>query len=310
MIDTTDIRAAMDRITPYIRRTPVLSLAPGDLLTDLGVTLKLEQLQHTASFKARGAFNAMLAEPVPEAGIVAASGGNHGVAVSYAARTLGHRAENFVPEIISPSKLALLEALGVGINVVGREFAEALAACKERMAETGARLIHAYDQPVVLAGQGTVGLEFEEQAPDLDTVLIAVGGGGLIGGVSSWYRGRTKVVAVEAKGTSTLHSALAAGEPVDIAVSGITSDSLGARRIGEHGFAAAREFVDHAVLVTDEDVRAAQKLLWMKLRLIAEPGGATALAALLSGGYAPEKDERVGVLICGGNTDPAKVMED
>ncbi|MEQ8443355.1 MAG: threonine/serine dehydratase [Alphaproteobacteria bacterium] len=307
MIEQSEIHAAMDRIAGHVRRTPVIPLVAGDLMPDHGVTLKLEQLQHTASFKPRGAFNAMLSEPVPESGVVAASGGNHGAAVAYAASVLGHRAEIFVPEIISPAKLSLLRSLGAEVTVTGREFAEALAACETRMAESGARLIHAYDQPAVLAGQGTVGLEFEEQAPDLDTVLVAVGGGGLVGGMACWYRDRVRVIAVEAEGTSALHDALAATRPVDVAVSGLTADSLGARRIGDLGFAAAQAFVDGALLVTDDQVRAAQKILWQKLRLIAEPGGATALAALLSGIYRPEKGERVGVLVCGGNTDPARI---
>lgn len=309
MIAKNDISAAYDRIGSYIRRTPVISLPAGDFLDGVDVTLKLEQLQHASSFKPRGAFNALLSQSVPSAGAIAASGGNHGAAVAFAARRLGYRAEIFVPEIVSPAKKRLLESYGATLNVVGREFAEALEACQARQAETGAVLLHAYDQPDILAGQGTVGLEFEAQAPDVDTYLIAVGGGGLIGGVASWLCGRKKVVAVETVGTPCLNAALEAGHPVDVAVSGPAADSLGARRVGELGFAAAQAFVSESVLVEDDAVCAAQKLLWDRLRLIAEPGGATALAALVGGAYRPEPKERVGVLVCGGNTDPAKIAE-
>ncbi|MDW3207839.1 MAG: threonine/serine dehydratase [Alphaproteobacteria bacterium] len=309
MIAKNDISAAYDRIGSYIRRTPVISLPAGDFLDGVDVTLKLEQLQHASSFKPRGAFNALLSQSVPSAGAIAASGGNHGAAVAFAARRLGYRAEIFVPEIVSPAKKRLLESYGATLNVVGREFAEALEACQARQAETSAVLLHAYDQPDILAGQGTVGLEFEAQAPDVDTYLIAVGGGGLIGGVASWLCGRKKVVAVETVGTPCLNAALEAGHPVDVTVSGPAADSLGARRVGELGFAAAQAFVSESVLVGDDAVRAAQRLLWDRLRLIAEPGGATALAALVGGAYRPEPKERVGVLVCGGNTDPAKIAE-
>jgi threonine dehydratase len=305
-----DIRAAAERIAPHVRHTPVLPLAAGDLVPGHPVVLKLEQLQHTASFKARGAFNGMLSMDMPKAGAIAASGGNHGAAVAYAARALGYPAEIFVPSIIAPAKKARLEDYGAVVNVVGREFAEALEACRARQAETGAVLLHAYDQPEILAGQGTVGLEFEAQAPELDTVLVAVGGGGLIGGIASWYRGRTKLVAVEAEGTATLHSARASGAPVDIAVSGLTADSLGARRIGDLPFEAATRFVADSVLVREDAIRATQRRLWDKLRLITEPGGATALAALLCGAYAPAPDEKVGVLICGGNAAPSSFLGD
>ncbi len=308
MIDQADISRAYDRIRGHVRRTPILHAPKGDLFDDLAVTLKLEQLQHASSFKPRGAFNALLSQTVPESGAIAASGGNHGAAVAYAARKLGHRAEIFVPEIVSPAKKRLLQDFGATLHVVGKEFAEALEACRRRQEETGALLLHAYDQPEILAGQGTVALEFEEQTDEIDTLLIAVGGGGLIGGVASWLRGRWKLVAVETVGTPCLNAARAAGSPVDVAVSGPAADSLGARRIGDLGFSAAQAFVADSVLVTDDAVLAAQKLLWDRLRLIAEPGGATALAALVGGAYVPRPDERVGVLVCGGNTDPAKIV--
>lgn len=305
-----DIHAAAHRIAPHIRRTPVVSLAADDLVGGVAVTLKLEQLQHTATFKARGAFNGMLSTRMPAAGAIAASGGNHGAAVAYAARALGYPAEIFVPTIIGPAKKALLEAHGATLNIVGAEFAEALEACLARQAETGAVLLHAYDQFEILAGQGTVGMELQEQAPDLDTLLVAVGGGGLIGGIASWYRGAVKLVAVEADGTSSLHAARAAGVPVDIKVSGLTADALGARRIGDLPFEAASAFVHDSVLVPDDAIRDAQRRLWDRLRLIAEPGGAAALAALLDGAYVPAPGEKVGVLICGGNTTPSSFLGD
>lgn len=309
MLDPYAISAAYSRIGGHVRRTPVIVAPPGDLMPEVEVTLKLEQLQHSASFKPRGAFNALLAGDVPDSGAIAASGGNHGAAVAYAARALGYPAEIFVPDIVSPAKLARLEAYGATVNVVGHEFAEALEACQARQAETGAVLLHAYDQPEILAGQGTVGLEFEDQAPELDTLLVAVGGGGLIGGIASWYRGRVRLIAVESAGTPTLHTALEKGAPTDIRVSGPAADSLGARRIGALGFEAAQAFVERALLVPDEAVRDAQRTLWDRYRQIAEPGGATALAALLSGVYTPEPGERVGVLVCGGNADVAKIVE-
>lgn len=309
MIEKHAISNAYQRITPFVRKTPTLDLPAGDLMDNIPITLKFELMQHAASFKPRGAFNAILSkEEVPEAGVVAASGGNHGAAVAYAARRLGYRAEIFVPDIVSPAKKALLEEYGATVNVIGHEFAEALEACETRRDETGALLLHAFDDPAILAGQGTVGLEFEAQAPNLDTLLVAVGGGGLIGGIASWYRGATRIIAVESEGAPSLHAALAHGAPVDVAISGLAADSLGARRIGTLGFNATRDFVSDSVLVSDAQITDAQVTLWKKFRVIAEPGGATALAALMSGVYIPEKGERVGVLVCGGNTDPAKVV--
>lgn len=306
MIERSEIDTAASRIAHYVRETPIMTLPPGDVLPHHTLTLKLEHLQHTASFKARGAFNAMLSSEIPESGVIAASGGNHGAAVAYAAQVLGHRAEIFVPSIIAPAKRERLERYGAIITTAGDEFQDALDACMARQMETGACFFHAYDQPEILAGQGTVAREFQHQSPAAESVLIAVGGGGLIGGMASWYRGAVKVIAVEGEGTHALNAARAAGAPVDIKVSGLTADSLGARRIGGLGFEAAQAYVVESVLVSDAMIAHAQGVLWNRFRLIAEPGGAAALAAVLSGVYEPPAGEHVGVLICGGNTEPAQ----
>ncbi len=306
-ISQSSILTSYELIREHIRRTPILRVPAGELIEDVPVTLKFEQIQHAGSFKSRGAFNALLSSDLTDAGVIAASGGNHGAAVAYAAYKLGIRAEIFVPEIVAAAKLAKLEEYGAKINIVGRNFSEALETCLMRQKETGAKLLHAYDQFEILTGQGTVGLEFEEQAPELDSLLIAVGGGGLIGGVSSWYRGRVKIIAVETEGTATLHSAREAGQPIDITVSGLAADALGASTIGTRGYEAAEKFVSGSILVSDQDVAKAQRVLWENFRQIAEPGGATALAALLSGKYVPEPNEKVGVLVCGGNMDLSKL---
>lgn len=306
-----DIASALSRIADRVRRTPIVRCGPTDLPAslpiDAPVTLKLEQMQHTGSFKARGAFNALLAGPVPAAGVIAASGGNHGAAVAFAARALGARAEIFVPEISHPAKQARLRGYGAEVHVVGRDFAEALEACEARRAETGARLLHAYDQPDILAGQGTCALEWVEQAPELDSLLIAVGGGGLIGGCAAALAGAKRIVAVETEGTPALNRALAAGAPTAVEVSGLAADSLGARTVGALAFVAATRFAVESVLVTDAAVQAAQRWLWDSLRQAAEPGGAAALAALLGGAYQPTPGERVGVLVCGSNMDPTSL---
>jgi threonine dehydratase len=272
---------------------------------DARIFLKLECLQHTGSFKPRGAFNFILSSNIPEAGVIAASGGNHGAAVAYAAQQLGHPAEIFVPTISPANKVDRLRQYCATVNVTGRDYAEALAASRQRAAQTGALPIHAYDDQRILAGQGTLAMEWEEQVRGLESALIAVGGGGLIGGVASWYGERLRVTGVEPERAPTLHSALAAGKPVDVEVSGVAADSLGARRVGDLMFPIAQKFVDRVLLVSDEQIVAAQRLLWQKLRVVAEPGGATALAALLSGSYRPHPGERVGVVICGANTDLA-----
>jgi threonine dehydratase len=302
------IEAAAARIAPHIRRTPVLVL-PGTALGAPGeLVLKLEQLQVSGSFKARGAFNALLQSGAGTAGVIAASGGNHGAAVAHAAGALGIRAEIYVPAISAPYKVVRIREAGAVVVQGGDTYAEAFAASESRRAETGAVSIHAYDQPEVLAGQGTVAREFEADSPGLTHVLVAVGGGGLIGGVASWFAGSgTQVVAVEPEGCPTLFSALKAGAPVDAPVGGVAADSLGARRVGSLMFEVAREVVRDSVLVTDDAIREAQRRLWSACRVVAEPGGATALAALISGAWVPPDGARVGVLVCGGNCDPGSV---
>jgi len=306
-ISRSDVEEAAARIVGHVRETPVAVLEEGDFDLDARLTLKLELLQHSGSFKARGAFNRILSSSVPSAGVVAASGGNHGAAVAYAARSLGYRAEVFVPEVSSPFKVDLIRRYGAEATVGGAFYADAYAASTERAAETGALVVHAYDQPEVVAGQGTLGRELHRQAPNLDTVLVAVGGGGLIGGTAAYYRGEARVVGVEPELAPTLHAALQRGEPVDVETGGIAADSLGARRAGGLAFSVARRYVHGVVLVEDAAIREAQRALWRSLRLVAEPGGAIALAALLSGRYRPEPGERIGVLICGGNADLGRV---
>jgi len=303
MISHREIQQASRRVAPHARRTPVIALEEGAFGIDARVFLKLELLQHTGSFKPRGAFNRIVSADVPVAGVIAASGGNHGAAVAFAAQKLGHRAEIFVPVISPPNKVERLRQYGAEVTVTGRDYSEALAASQTRAAETGALAVHAYDEEHILAGQGTLGMEFEEQAPKLDSVLIAVGGGGLIGGVASWYQDRARVIAVEPERAPSLAKALAAGEPVEVEIGGVAADSLGARRIGSLMFPIAQKFVSAALLVSDEQIIEAQRALWRKLRLIAEPGGATALAALLAGAFRPRAGESVGVVICAGNAE-------
>jgi threonine dehydratase len=290
-------------IRPHIRRTPVIEASGADFgLAPLDLTFKLELLQHSGSFKARGAFANLLTRPVPEAGVVAASGGNHGAAVAYAAMRRGVKARIFVPRISSPAKLERIRSYGADLVVEGERYADALAASEAWVARSGALAIHAFDQDETMLGQGSAGLEFEAQAPDLDTVLVAVGGGGLIGGIAAWYADRTRVVGVEPEAAPTLFRALEAGEPVDAEAGGIAADSLAPRRIGARVFPIAQRYVERAVLVSDEAIRAAQEALWRVLRICAEPGGAAAFAALLSGRYVPAPGERVGVMVSGGNT--------
>ena len=313
MSDTTpvpsrgDILGARDRIRPYVRRTPVLDPGAGAFGIDGPLTLKLELLQHVGSFKPRGAFSKMLASEVPDAGVIAASGGNFGLAVAYAARILGHRAEIFVPSTSPEAKIARVREQGADVCVVEGYYDDASAAARERAAETGACWMHPFDQPEVVAGQGTIGIELSEQALDADTVLVAVGGGGLIGGIAAWYAGDVRVVGVEPIASRCLDAALEAGEPVDVPVGGIAADSLGTRRAGNIAFAVARAHVDRVVLVEDDAIRDAQRAIWRDLRMVAEPGGAAALAALRTGAYVPERGERVVVLVCGANADPATV---
>lgn len=294
------------RIRPYIRRTPVLRVDMADFdRPPLAVDLKLECLQHSGSFKARGAFTNLLERQVPEAGVVAASGGNHGAAVAYAAMRLGHKATIFVPEVSPQAKLERIRSYGAELVVGGARYAEALAASERFAEETGALQIHAFNQEETLVGQGTLGLEIESDLPEIDTLLVAVGGGGLIGGIAAWYAGRIRIVAVEPEGAPTLHRAFEAGHPVDAPTEGIAADSLAPKRVGEMMFPIAEAFVERSILVSDDDIIAAQKALWNSVRIISEPGGAAAFAAMLSGRYAPASGERVAVLVCGANANPA-----
>jgi threonine dehydratase len=308
MTTRQDILAAAARIRGHIRHTPVMRLADDDLGLGFAVTLKLELTQHTGSFKPRGAFNHLLSAADRPARVIAASGGNHGAAVAYAARALGIAAEIFVPAATPEAKITRIASYGAIVARGGDAYNDALAASRARAAETGAVEVHAYDHPAVLAGQGTVGLEVEQDAPDLTHVLVATGGGGLIGGIAAWYAGRTRVISVEPEGCATLREALRAGSPVDVPVGGLAADSLGARRVGSLMFPIAARHIAQAVLVDDDAILAAQRLLWERLRLITEPGGATALAALLSGAFVPPPGARVGVVVCGANTDPGKVV--
>ncbi len=296
------IGATAALIRPYVRRTPVievdgaeLGLAPGPL------HLKLELFQHTGSFKPRGAFANLLQRDVPAVGVVAASGGNHGAAVAYAAMKLRTPARIFVPSVAAPTKLERIRECGAELVVIGERYADALEASERWAAESGALPIHAYDQIETLLGQGTLAMELEAQVPPLDTLLVAVGGGGLIGGIAAWYAGRVRIVGVEPEAAPTLARALAAGHPVDAPAGGIAADSLAPRRVGALMFPIAQRHVERVVLVTDDEIRQAQGTLWKTLRIVAEPGGAAAFAALASGRYARRLSERIGVLVCGGN---------
>lgn len=291
------------RIEPHVRRTPVLAVTAQDFgIAGGALTLKLELTQHSGSFKVRGAFANLLTREVPAAGVAAASGGNHGAAVAYAAMRLGHKARIFVPEISSPTKIARIRSYGAELVVGGEAYAEALAACEAYIAETGALSVHAFDQVETMLGQGSVGLELEAQAPGIDTLLVAVGGGGLIAGITAWYDGRIKIVGVEPQLAPTLSMALAAGHPVDAPAGGIAADSLAPKRIGELVFPVLRHHAVRAVLVEDDAILGAQRALWETVRIAAEPGAAAPLAALLSGAYVPAEGEHVGVLVSGGNT--------
>ncbi|QQO14170.1 threonine/serine dehydratase [Bradyrhizobium diazoefficiens] len=308
MAMTTDITreriaATETVIRPHIRRTPLVQADLADFgLPAAPVTFKLELLQHSGSFKARGAFANLLLRQVPETGVVAASGGNHGAAVAYAAQRLGIRATIFVPDITSPAKAERINGYGAKLVIAGSRYADALAASEAHVAQTGAMAVHAYDQSETLLGQGSVALELEQDAPDIDTLLVAVGGGGLIGGIAAWYAGRTRIVAVEPEQSPTLHTAFAAGAPADAPAGGLAADSLAPRRVGDLMFPIARAHVERVFLVSDDAIRQAQAALWSRLRLVTEPGGAAAFAALLSSRYRPSPGERVAVLLCGANT--------
>ena len=303
MISAQQIRANYEVIAPHIRRTPVIEIDGDDFGISIPrLSLKLESLQHAGSFKARGAFTNLLTRKIPEAGVVAASGGNHGAAVAFAAMKLKVPAKIFVPSIASAAKIRQITDYGANLVVAGERYADALSASEAWVTSSGAMPIHAFDQIETLLGQGTVGLELESQVGNLTTLLLAVGGGGLIAGISSWYEGRIKIVGVEPEQAPTLTRALEAGRPVDAEAGGIAADSLAPRRVGELVFPIIRRYVQKTVLVSDDAIRDAQRRLWQTLRVVAEPGGAAALAALTSGRYVPDRSERVGVLICGGNT--------
>ncbi|MBN3724705.1 threonine/serine dehydratase [Burkholderia sp. Ac-20379] len=310
MITQDDIRAAAQRVAPYIRTTPVVQLEAGWFDVPGDTFLKLESLQVTGSFKPRGAFNRLLGQPLPPAGVIAASGGNHGIAVAYAAHKLRARAEIYVPSLATPLKRKMLTDLGANVVVAGNTYVEALAASEARAAESGALKVHAFDDAATVAGQGTLALELDAQLPDVDTVLVSVGGGGFIGGIAAWFAGRARIVAVEPVRCPTLHRALQARAPVDVETGGIAADSLGCRRIGNVPFSVLLPSVSESVLVSDAQIREAQRTLWNRLRVAAEPGGATAFAALTAGAYVRAPGERVAVVICGGNADPASFGQD
>ena len=302
-LDRAGIAATYELIRPHVRTTPVVEADGADFgLAQFPIRFKLELLQHAGSFKSRGAFANLLLRQVPEAGVVAASGGNHGAAVAYAAKARGVRARIFVPSVASPAKRALIEGYGAELVVTGERYAEALIGAERVAAETGAMQIHAYDQVETMLGQGSVGLEFESQVRELDTLFVAVGGGGLIGGIAAWYAGRVRLIGVEPEAAPTLFKALEAGKPVDAEAGGIAADSLAPRQVGQLMFPIAQRHVERVILVPDAAIRAAQEALWRGLHVVTEPGGAAAFAPLLSGLYRPKPGERVGVLLCGANT--------
>ena len=303
-----EIEAAAEKIAGIVRFTPTIEPGVGFHDTAAQVVCKLELLQHTGSFKPRGALHRALTSEVPDSGLIAASGGNHGLAVAWVARHLGVPAEIFVPEVSPPAKVAKLHALGATVNVVGALYDDALAACRQRQVETGALDIHAYDHVDTIAGAGTIASELDAQTGGVDTVLVALGGGGLASGLAAWYAGSgTRVVTVEPESSQCYAAAVAAGEPVDVQVAGVAADSLGARRIGATNWQALQAAEAQPVTVTDAAIRDAQHRLWKELQLVAEPGGATAAAALWSGAVSVGAGERVGVIVCGANCDPASV---
>lgn len=308
LLSPSAVEAAHQRIRARIRRTPVMQVEGAAFGLAEPVSLKLELFQHTGSFKTRGAFNNLLSRPVPPVGVTAASGGNHGCAVAYAAACLGHRARIFVPTVSSPVKVDRIRSYGAEVVVAGDRYADAALLSEEWARESGALVVHPYDSAFTIAGQGTVAKEWEEDTHDgLDTVLVAAGGGGLVAGAALWFTGRVKVVAVEPRGSRALNAALEAGRPVDVETESIAVDSLGAKRVGELVHMIAKDHVAESVLVPDSAIVEAQSRLWSSLRIAAEPGGATALAAVLAGAYRPRPGERLGILICGGNVDLSRL---
>ncbi|MEJ1128762.1 threonine/serine dehydratase [Variovorax sp. CCNWLW225] len=294
----------------FLRETPLWKLpasAFGIEMPGVEVWLKLEHMQVSGSFKARGMMNRLLANDIPESGVVVASGGNAGIATAAAAKALGVRCQVFLPGVSPEAKRARLRALGAEVVVVGELYPDALAACLVRQKESGALLTHAYDQPEVVAGAGTLGVEIEAQGGLPDSVLVSVGGGGLIGGLAGWFEKRARVVALEPDKAPTLFRARQAGEPVDVDVGGIAADSLGARRIGAISWEITQKYVQDALLLSDESIRAAQQWLWKELKLAVEPAAALPLAALQTGAYVPREGEKVCLIVCGANVDPATV---
>ena len=309
-IPPDDITAAATRIAPHVRQTPLWRLPGSALGLPAGAPpfeawLKLEQLQRSGSFKARGMFNRLLSHPIPVAGVIAASGGNAGIATAVAARALGVRAEIYVPGVSSAAKRARLAAIGAEVVIAGDHYADALLACEARQRETGALMTHAYDQPEVVAGAGTLAREIERQHGVPDSVLVSVGGGGLVAGIAAWFAGRSRVIALEPELAPTLFDARAAGAPVDVAVGGIAADSLGARRIGTIAWAVTQQHVAHAALLSDASIVGAQRFLWAEFKLAVEPAAALPLAALRSGVVRPRAGETVCLIVCGANLDPA-----
>jgi threonine dehydratase len=321
VITRDEIRGTYDTIRPYIRRTPVVQvdlseldpagLDPSGLPT---VTLKLEQLQCSGSFKARGAFTNLLLRDVPPAGVVAASGGNHGVAVAYAASRVGSGgkqsgvpAKIFVPTVSAPAKVARIRQLGAELVVTGERYADALAAAQAWVESSGAMSVHAFDQRETLLGQGTVALELAGQAGEVDTVLVPVGGGGLIGGIAAYFAGTVRVIGVEPDGAPTLTRARAEGRPVDAPAEGVAADALAPRRVGELVFPITQAYVEDVVLVDDAAILAAQRALWQAARIAAEPAASVGIAALLTGAYKPAPGERVAVVISGANMAPGQL---
>ena len=302
------IRAAAERLAPHVRRTPVIEIDGADFgLAAVRLVFKLEFLQHAGSFKTRGAFNNLLTRPIGPQGVVAASGGNHGAAVAFVAMKRGVPATIFVPSVASPAKMEQIRGYGARLEIAGERYNDALLASQRHVEESGALPIHAFEQWETLQGQATVGLEFEEQAPRLDRLLVAVGGGGLVGGIAAWYAGRIPVIGVEPEQAPTLTHALAAGEPVDAPAGGIAADSLAPKRVGSLMFPIAQRYMAGTVLVTDDAIRESQRALWKAMRIVAEPGGAAALAALISGAFQPKAGETVGVLLCGANTNAVQL---
>jgi threonine dehydratase len=301
-----DVETAAERILGRVRKTPVQDLGPFALGGVPGeLVLKLELLQYTGSFKPRGAFNRMLSAEVDETGVLAASGGNFGLAVAFAARQLGYRAEVYVPDSSPQVKIERIRRYGADVHVIPGFYADAAEACEQRALQTGSLFMHPYDQPEVVAGQGTIGMELDEQIPAIDTVLVAVGGGGLIAGIAAWFSNETWVVGVEPARCPTLTQAMAAGGPVDVEVGGVAADSLGARRLGHISFEISKRFVERVVTVTEDAIMEARRRLWDEVHLVTEPGAAAPVAALLSHAYVPEPHERVVVVVCGANSDPA-----